>query len=209
MSELMISVSGIRGVVGETFTPPVIQKFAAEFGLEMGKRIVVGRDTRVSGEMVENFVIGTLNAVGCDVISLGIAPTPTIQFAVETLKADGGIAITASHNPVEWNALKLIGADGLFLDEIRGKRMVEFAEAQEMVYQDWQGIGKIEYYEGAFAAHQQAILNLPFIDVEGLRKRRFHVALDCVNGAGSGFFPDFLRTLGCDVIEINTTPDGA
>ncbi len=208
MSKLMISVSGIRGVVGKTFTPPVIQKFAAAFGLTMGKRIVVGRDTRVSGSMVENLVTGMLNSVGCDVISLGIAPTPTIQLAVENLRADGGLAITASHNPVEWNALKLIGPDGLFLDEDLGKQVANRAEDHEFVHQDWTGIGKIEYYDSAIEEHQRAILDLPFIDVAALRKRKFCVALDCVNGAGSVFFPKFLKSLGCEVIEINTTPNG-
>ncbi len=208
MSKLMVSVSGIRGVVGKTFTPPVIQKFAAAFGLTMGKRIVVGRDTRVSGLMVESLVTGMLNSVGCDVISLGIAPTPTIQLAVENLRADGGLAITASHNPVEWNALKLIGPDGLFLDEELGKQVANRAEDHEFVHQDWTGIGKIEYYDSAIEEHQRAILDLPFIDVAALRKRKFCVALDCVNGAGSVFFPKFLKSLGCEVIEINTTPNG-
>jgi phosphomannomutase len=208
MSKLMVSVSGIRGVVGKTFTPPVIQKFAAAFGLTMGKRIVVGRDTRVSGLMVENLVTGMLTSVGCDVISLGIAPTPTIQLAVENLRADGGLAITASHNPVEWNALKLIGPDGLFLDEDLGKQVANRAEDHEFVHQDWTGIGKVEYYDSAIEEHQRAILDLPFIDVAALRKRKFCVALDCVNGAGSVFFPKFLKSLGCEVIEINTTPNG-
>lgn len=208
MSELMVSVSGIRGVVGQSFTPPVIQKFAAAFGLTMGKKIVVGRDSRVTGEMVERLVIGTLSAVGCDVVSVGIAPTPTIQIAVESLEADGGIAITASHNPIEWNALKLIGPDGLFLDEDQGRKVVELSDASGFEYKSWDGIGDIQNYDHAIRDHQDHILRLPFLDLEALRSRRFKVAIDCVNGAGSLFFPQFLAGLGCEVFEVNTVPDG-
>lgn len=204
----MVSISGIRGIVGESFTPPVIQKFAAAFGLTMGKKIVVGRDSRVTGKMVENIVIGTLQSIGCDVVSVGIAPTPTIQLAVENLHADGGIAVTASHNPVEWNALKLIGPDGLFLDETQGKEVISLAEDLQIDYKDWQSIGEYEVYENAIDDHKNAIYALPFINIEALRERKFRVALDCVNGAGSLFFPEFLQSLGCEVVQINTTPNG-
>ena len=208
MSRLMVSVSGIRGVIGETFTPPVLQKYVISFGQTMGKKIVVGRDSRVTGEMVENLIFGTLNSIGCDVISVGICPTPTIQLAVENLKADGGIAITASHNPIEWNALKLIGSDGLFLDEKVGGEVVQNAEFNNVDYKTWDEIGHLEYYDDAIQDHKNAIFALPFIDVEAIKKRKFRVALDCVNGAGSVFLPEFLKELGCEVIEINTTPNG-
>ena len=204
----MVSISGIRGIVGESFTPSVIRNYTAAFGLTMGKKIVVGRDTRVTGKMVENFVVGTLQSIGCDVVSVGITPTPTIQIAVENLNAAGGIAITASQNPIEWNALKLIGPDGLFLDEMQGKAVIDLAENLEIEYKDWQSIGQYEIYERAIEDHKNAIYDLPFIDVEALRKRKFHVAIDCVNGAGSLFFPDFLQSLGCEVVQINTTPNG-
>jgi len=208
MSQLMVSVSGIRGIVGETFTPPVIEKFVSAFGQALGKKIVVGRDTRVTGQMVEQFVIGTLNSIGCDVITVGICPTPTIQLAVENLHADGGIAITASHNPIEWNALKLIGADGLFLDEELGGEVVERAEKQNVKYENWQTIGKNENYPHAIEDHKKAIFSLPYIDQKAIQERKFRVAIDCVNGAGSVFFPKFLSELGCEVIELNTTPNG-
>ncbi len=204
----MVSISGIRGIVGESFTPPVIRNYTAAFGLTMGKKIVVGRDTRVTGKMVENFVVGTLQSVGCDVVSVGISPTPTIQIAVENLDAAGGIAITASHNPIEWNALKLIGPDGLFLDEIQGKVVIDLAANLDIEYKDWQSIGRYEIYEKAIDDHKNAIYDLPFIDVVALRKRKFRVAIDCVNGAGSLFFPDFLQSLGCVVVQINTRPNG-
>ncbi len=208
MSQLMVSVSGIRGVVGETFTPSVIQKFVSSFGSIMGKRIVVGRDTRVTGKMIEHLVFGTLNAIGCDVISVGICPTPTIQLAVENLHADGGIAITASHNPIEWNAFKLIGPDGLFLDEQSGGQVVKMAESKTWQYKTWKNIGSVENYSNAIRDHMKAIFELPYIDIKALRARKFRVAIDCVNGAGSVFFPEFLKELGCELFEINTTPNG-
>ncbi len=208
MSRLMVSVSGIRGVVGDTFTPPVIQKYVAAFGKIMGKKIVVGRDSRVTGSMVEHLVIGTLNAIGCDVSIIGICPTPTVQLAVENLHADGGIAITASHNPIEWNALKLIDPDGLFLDEESSAAIVAGADSTGPEYVTWDKIGRCEEYPYAIRDHKEAIFNLPYVDVPALRKRRFRVALDCVNGAGAVFLPEFLRDLGCEVVELNTVPNG-
>lgn len=208
MSQLMVSVSGIRGVVGETFTPHVIQKYASAFGYTMGKRIVIGRDTRVTGKMIEHLVFGTLNAIGCDVISVGICPTPTIQLAVENLHADGGIAITASHNPIEWNAFKMIGPDGLFLDEQLGGQVVKTAETNAWQYKTWKNIGRVENYPNAITDHMKAIYELPYIDIDAIKARKFRVAIDCVNGAGSVFIPEFLKKLGCELFEINTTPDG-
>ena len=208
MKKLMVSVSGIRGVIGETFTPEVIQRYTAAFAQAMGRKIVVGRDTRVSGAMVERLVVGTLEAMGCEVVTIGICPTPTVQLVVEILHADGGIAITASHNPIEWNALKLIGPDGLFLDEEKSGEVVRLADRGKFRYANWQNLGGTEAYSRAVADHKEAIFRLPYVDVDALRKRRFHVAIDCVNGAGSVFFPDFLRELGCQVSEMNTAPDG-
>ncbi len=208
MSQLMVSVSGIRGVVGETFTPSVIHKYASAFGYTMGKRIVIGRDTRVTGKMIEHLVFGTLNAIGCDVISVGICPTPTIQLAVENLHADGGIAITASHNAIEWNAFKMIGPDGLFLDEQLGGQVVKTAETNAWQYKTWKNIGRVENYPNAITDHMKAIYELPYIDIDAIKARKFRVAIDCVNGAGSVFLPEFLKELGCELFEINTTPNG-
>ena len=208
MSRLMVSVSGIRGVIGESFTPEVVQRFVAAFGPLMGNKIVVGRDSRVSGPMVERLVLGTLQAVGCNAVRIGVCPTPTVQLAVENLHADGGIAITASHNPIQWNALKLIGPDGLFLDEEKGGEVVAQANRGKFNYAAWDRLGRVEDYDRAVRDHQEAIFNLPYIDVAGLRRRRFRVAIDCVNGAGAVFFPEFLRELGCEVFELNCTPNG-
>ena len=211
---LMVSVSGVRGRVGEALTPEIMAKFAAGFGAWAKKRagdgkavIVVGRDSRVSGPMFQPVVISALQSVGCDVMDVGMAPTPTIQLAVEHHHAAGGLAITASHNPIEWNALKFIGPSGLFLDgaeaaEMRGVVDGDIPRAQ------WNEIGSISSDTGAIARHIALVLALPFVDVEGIQRREFHVALDCVHGAGGGFMPELLRKLGCRVSAINLETDG-
>ncbi|HZI99389.1 MAG TPA: phosphoglucosamine mutase [Gemmatimonadaceae bacterium] len=210
---LMVSVSGVRGRVGEALTPEIVAKFAAGFGAwakqrARGKaRIVVGRDSRVSGPMFQPVVISALQSVGCDVILVDMAPTPTIQLAVEHHHAAGGLAITASHNPIEWNALKFIGPSGLFLD---GN---EAAEMRAMVDGDiprakWDELGTVEPDADAVNRHIDMVLSLPFIDVEGIRARKYRVALDCVRGAGGAFMPMLLERLGCNVTAINLETDG-
>ncbi len=209
MSKLMVSVSGIRGVVGDTLTPENLVQFVAAYGQWLGGGpVVVGRDSRVTGEMVENVVVGTLQAVGCDVIKIGIVPTPTVQIAIEKLGTAGGIAVTASHNPIQWNALKLMNSTGMFLDAEQGEAVIELASQGKIAWKDWQGMGKVHVYDRAVADHAEAILALPYLDVEAIRSRRFRVAVDCVNGAGSTFLPDFLHKLGCEVVGLNTYPNG-
>src|SRR5579872_6281172 len=161
---LMISVSGIRGRVGEALTPEVIASYAAGFGAWARGPIVVGRDSRVSGPMFHRAVIAGLQSVGCDVIDVGLAPTPTIQLAVEYHHAAGGLAITASHNPIEWNALKFIAPTGLFLSGAEGAEMREtlsrgFARAT------WDCLGQVTTDAEAIARHIDAILALPYVDV--------------------------------------------
>lgn len=209
---LMISVSGVRGRVGEALTPEVVARFAAGFGAWATGRgeartVVVGRDSRVSGPMFHRAVLSALESVGATVIDVGMAPTPTIQMAVEHHHAAGGLAITASHNPIEWNALKFIGPSGLFLDP------EESAEMRRMVDGDipratWDRLGSVKVDGEAVARHLDAILALPFVDVEGLRARRFHVALDCCHGAGAAIMPALLERLGCQVTAINLPADG-
>jgi phosphomannomutase len=209
---LMVSVSGIRGRVGEALTPEVISTFAAGFGAWATARhgnniIVVGRDSRVSGPMFHRIVLGALQSVGCRVIDVGMAPTPTIQMAVEHHHAAGGLAITASHNPVEWNALKFIGASGLFLD---GTEAVEMRHSVEAGFQrvTWDKIGTVETDAAACQRHVDAILALPWLDVAGIRAKKYKVALDCCHGAGPTVFPALLEALGCEVHAIGMTPDG-
>ncbi|MBI3791899.1 MAG: phosphoglucosamine mutase [Gemmatimonadetes bacterium] len=208
----MVSVSGIRGRVGEALTPEIVSTFAAGFGAwataqHGNNTIVLGRDSRVSGPMFHRVVVAALQSVGCRVIDVGMAPTPTIQLAVEHHHAAGGLAITASHNPVEWNALKFIGASGLFLD---GAEAVAMRASVEGGFKraTWDKLGTLEEDREACARHVQAILALPWLDVAGIRAKQFKVALDCCHGAGPTVFPQLLEALGCEVHAIGMTPDG-
>lgn len=209
MSRLMISISGIRGVVGDGLTPQVVVKFAQAFGTYLGGgKVVVGRDSRVTGPMVKHSVFSGLMAAGVDVIDIGICPTPTVQMAVKELKAHGGIAITASHNPIEWNALKLIDASGMFLDESQGKKVIDIVDKEKFRNVTWDQIGKPEIYENAIEDHIKAILKLKLIDVEEIASRKFKVVVDCVNGAGGTILPDLLANLGVQAVFMNEEPTG-
>jgi phosphomannomutase len=211
---LMVSVSGVRGRVGEALTPEIMAKFAAGFGAwalarNGGKAtIVVGRDSRVSGPMFHPVVLSALQSVGCNVIDIGMVPTPTVQLAVEHHHAAGGLAITASHNPIEWNALKFIGPSGLFLDGAEAAEMRKVVDGEKIPRATWDKLGVITPDKDAAREHIEKILALPFLDVEGIRKREFRVGLDCVRGAGGVFMPVLLELLGCKLATINMEPDG-
>jgi phosphomannomutase len=209
---LMVSVSGIRGRVGEGLTPEVVARYAAAFGawsIARGgsRQIVVGRDSRVSGPMFHRIVVGTLQLVGCDVIDIGLTTTPGCQLAVEHHHAAGGLMLSASHNPIEWNALKLIGASGLFLEAAEGTAMRALVESGTP-HASWDRIGRVIEDGGVAERHVASVLAIPYVDVEAIRKRRFKVALDCVNGAGATVMPLLLERLGCDVVAINLEPTG-
>jgi phosphomannomutase len=210
---LMVSVSGVRGRVGEALTPEVVARFAAGFGAwalarSGGKaRIVVGRDSRVSGPMFQPVVHAALQSVGCDVLDVGMVPTPTIQLAVEHHQAAGGLAITASHNPIEWNALKFIAPSGLFLDGAEGAEMRKVVDGN-IPRATWDKLGTVAQDRDAAREHIERILALPFLDVAGIRKKGFRVGLDCVRGAGGAFMPILLELLGCKLATINMEPDG-
>ncbi|MEO8193527.1 MAG: phosphoglucosamine mutase [Gemmatimonadales bacterium] len=211
---LMVSVSGVRGRVGEALTPEIMAKFASGFGVWARKRaggghakIVVGRDSRISGPIFQPIVMSSLQLAGCDVIDVGMAPTPTIQLAVEHHHAAGGLAITASHNPIEWNALKFIGPSGLFLDGGEAAEMRSVVDGS-IPRAQWTELGVIETDSSAIARHIDMVLAIPFIDVQGIQRRGFHVALDCVRGAGGAFMPQLLTRLGCRVSSINIETDG-
>lgn len=211
MKTLMVSISGIRGIVGNGLEPQTIVKYSKAFADFCGKgKIVVGRDSRITGEMVKNITIGTLTAAGLDVIDIGVTPTPTVQFAVKTLKASGGIAISASHNPNEWNALKLLNSTGQFLSPDEHKIFLKYAEDidKQNNYASWNNVGKIERDDQALKRHKEAVLNLKHINLEQIRKRKFKVVLDCVNGAGAWIMPELLKDFGCEVIEINCEKNG-
>jgi phosphomannomutase len=208
----MVSVSGLRGKVGEALDPLVATRYAAAFGSWLYEEsggaptVVLGRDSRTSGPLLARSVSAALEAVGCTVIDIGLAPTPTTLLAIRHHGADGGVVVTASHNPVEWNALKLASGAGMFLDAEQAAAMREHVDAP--AWRGWDGIGRTETDDGAVARHVEAIETLPFVDVEAIRERRFRVALDCVRGAGAVTFPKLLDALGCDVRGINLEPDG-
>ncbi|HLA14155.1 MAG TPA: phosphoglucosamine mutase [Gemmatimonadaceae bacterium] len=211
---LMVSVSGVRGRVGEALTPEIVAKFASGFGAwALGRSstghatIVVGRDSRVSGPMFQPVVHSALQSVGCNVMDIGMVPTPTVQMAVEYHHAAGGLAITASHNPIEWNALKFIAASGLFLDNAESAEMRKVVDGN-IPRATWDKLGTISVDKEAAGRHIEKILALPFLDIEGIRKRKFRVALDCVRGAGGAFMPILLEFLGCRVEAIHMETDG-
>lgn len=211
-SRLMVSVSGVRGRVGDGLTPEVIAHYAAAFGAfvleETGRKtVVIGRDSRVSGPMFVRAATAALQSVGADVIDVGVLPTPSVQLAVEHFEAAGGLAVTASHNPIEWNALKFIGHDGMFLDGEQGRRMRALADGT-IPRATWDELGDWREDSGAIERHLEAIFAIPFLDVEKIRARNFRVALDCVRGAGGNIFPELLRRLGCEVKAINLATDG-
>lgn len=203
MKPLMISVSGVRGVIGESLTPEVLSKFAAAYGTFVGGgKVVVGTDSRLSREMCKHAVFAGLISIGCEVIDLGLVPTPTIQLMVEKLKAAGGIAVTASHNPAEWNALKFFTREGVFLNSRQSAKLLDIYHKDRIKRTSWNNLlGKVKEDSSSVSTHIERILN--YLDVKLIRRKRLRVALDSVNGAGSVITPLFLRKLGCRVVSIN------
>ena len=212
-SGLMVSVSGIRGRVGAGLTPEVVARYAAAFGAwsiaqaGASRTIVVGRDSRVSGPMFHRIVVGTLQLVGCDVIDIGLTTTPGCQLAVEHHRAAGGLMLSASHNPIEWNALKCIGRSGLFLEASEGLAMRTLIDTG-IPYASWKDIGQVTTDVDVASRHIDTVLAIPYVDVNAIRARHFKVALDCVRGAGASIMPALLARLGCEVVGINLEPDG-
>jgi phosphomannomutase len=209
MGTLMTSISGIRGIVGDGLEPEVIIKHTNAYSdFVCSGKVVIGRDARITGEMVNQIVTGTLLAKGIDVIDIGICPTPTVQFNVKKLNASGGIAISASHNPNEWNALKLLNKTGQFLSPEEFAQMQKYLEQSKLSYKSWDKIGKRTEYRQGIQNHVDAILDLGIIYLDEIRKRKFKVVLDCVNGAGAYVLPEFLKELGCQVVEMNCEKTG-
>src|SRR4051812_10614304 len=208
----MVSVSGIRGRVGAGLTPEIVTSYAAAFGAwatarDSSRPIVVGRDSRVSGPMFHRSVVAALQSVGVRVIDLGLTTTPTCQLAVEHHHAAGGLMISVSHNPIEWNALKFVGPSGLFLDAAEGAAMRALV-GQAFPRATWEQLGIVEADDEAPARHIDAVLALPVIDTARIRAKKLRVALDCCRGAGAVIMPALLERLGCDVTVINLEPDG-
>lgn len=210
-SRLMIGVSGIRGRVGYGLSPEVFARYAAAFGAwalarGRGAAVVLGRDSRVSGPLFHQVARAALESVGADVIDLGVTTTPTLQMAVEHHRAAGGLGITASHNPIEWNALKFIGYDGLFLSAADGEGMR--ALIADIPYATWDRLGATRFDGEAVTRHLDAVLALPMIDVPAIRARKFRVAYDACRGAGGIIIPRLLELLGCEVAAIELEADG-
>jgi phosphomannomutase len=204
---LIKSVSGIRGIVGDGLDPAVILNFAAKFGEFAfgeftGKRkIVVARDSRTSGIALKNAVISGLLGVGADVIDIDLAPTPTLLYNVKKLKASGGIVITASHNPSQWNALKLVGPAGEFLNKEEAEKFF-LMEKENVSWKKASEYGKLEENDQAVKEHIKGVLSTPRINTELIKKKKFKVALDCVNGGASLAFEEFLNTLNVEIYPI-------
>lgn len=206
----MISVSGIRGIFGTDLTPENLTRFTAAFGswTDSGK-IVVGRDTRVTGQICEDIVAATLQSVGCDVIKVGVVPTPTVAMAVLNHQADGAIIISASHNPEDWNALKLLNSKSEFLDEDQGKEVIRISEEQSYSYKKFNEVGSVTTDNKALDYHIRQILDLDYIDADLIASKNFSVAIDPVNGTGGIALPPLLRALGVNTIHsINDEPTG-
>jgi phosphomannomutase len=207
MKEPIISISGIRGILGESLTSANIIKFTKAFAAYTSqRRIVIGRDGRLYGDIIEKIVESTLLLSSCEVINLGMVPTPTIALAVETLKANGGISITASHNPQVWNGMKFINSRGIFLDAEENKKFLMHVREDKGKSPDH--IKQIEYYPGFGDYHISRVLNIPSVNVRKIRKRNFRVVVDCVNASGSFIIPKLLDRLGCDVIEVDCDGTG-
>ena len=206
---LMEGVAGVRGIIGGGLTPDVACKYAAAYGTMLGcGEIVVGRDGRPTGGMLFDAVSAGLQAVGCKILDIGIAPTPTIQVTIKKRGSQGGVAITASHNPQEWNALKFFSTTSLFLDEEEGKQLRSIIKGNDIAYVSWDRLGSVSQYEQAVDDHIKLILDIPFLDLPAIRKRDFKVVVDCVNSAGSVIFPQLLLELGCTVVKLNCEPTG-
>ena len=215
---LIKSISGIRGTIGgaagDGLTPLDIVKFTSAYGSwavkKSGiKKIVIGRDARLSGSMVNNIVIGTLQGLGIDVVDLGLSTTPTVEVAVPMEKAAGGIILTASHNPKQWNALKLLNDKGEFISDADGKEVLEIAENSDFNYAEVNDLGKVTLDNSYMQKHIDAILALPLVDVNAIAKANFKVVIDCVNSTGGIFVPALLEALGVKTVhQLYCEPDG-
>lgn len=217
---VIASISGIRGTiggkVGDALTPIDVVKYAAAYGTYVsrqlsGKRgkIVLGRDARISGDMVRRLVIGTLQGIGLDVIDLDLATTPTVEMAVAAEKAQGGIILSASHNPKNWNALKLLNEQGEFINDEQGREVLQIANNGDFHFADINNIGNYSSNSSYLQYHIQKIIALDLVDLNAIKKRGFRVLVDAVNSVGGIAIPPLLRALGVeDIIEVNCIPDG-
>ena len=216
---LIKSISGIRGTiggsVGDNLTPIDVVKFAAAYGMWIKEQrnknnysVVIGRDARISGEMIQNLVINTLIGMGINVVNLNLSTTPTVEIAVPMEHADGGIILTASHNPKQWNALKLLDANGEFLNAKHSQRVLDLAVSENIAFSEVDALGKMTINAAYFDLHIDAVLDLHFVNVKAIRNSRFKVVVDGVNSTGGIVVPMLLERLGVTPINLHCTPDG-
>jgi phosphomannomutase len=220
---LIKSISGIRGTiggkVGDNLTPVDTVKFASAYGTWLKSRdnfvasndklkVVVGRDARISGPMVHNLVINTLLGLGIDVIDLGLSTTPTVEVAVPLENANGGIILTASHNPKQWNALKLLNDKGEFLNGIEGEKILEIAESEAFDFSDVDNLGEITINDAYMDIHIDEVLNMKLVDIDAVKAAKFKVVVDAVNSSGGIIIPRLLKLMGVEVVELYCTPNG-
>ncbi len=216
---LIKSISGIRGTIGgkpgDNLTPIDAVKFAAAYGVWLKDysnkdklKVVIGRDARLSGEMIQNLVVSTLVGLGIDIIDLDLSTTPTVEIAVPLEKADGGIILTASHNPKQWNALKLLNEKGEFLDAEQGAKILEIAESEDFDFSEVDDLGEIIKNDSYIDIHIDEILELPLVDAETIRKAKFKVVVDGVNSTGGIAIPKLLEALGVETVKLYCDPTG-
>lgn len=213
---LIKSISGIRGTIGgkqgDNLTPTDVVRFASAYGMvirnEKSNKIVIGRDARVSGEMINALVVATLQGMGFDIVDLGLSTTPTVEMAVVKEQAAGGIIITASHNPAQWNALKLLNEKGEFLSAADGEKVLQLAEENAQVFAPYTKLGSYVQKTDYFQKHIEDILSLPLVDTEKIKARKFKVVVDAVNSTGGIAVPQLLRELGVTVHELYCDPTG-
>jgi len=216
---LIKSISGIRGTIGgntgDNLTPVDVVKFSAAFGTWLQKHknkkdltLVIGRDARISGAMVNSLVTATLQGLGIHVVDLGLSTTPTVEVMVPELKADGGIILTASHNPKQWNALKLLNEKGEFINGKDGAEVLEIAEKEDFVFAEVDHLGSYTTREDAFEIHIEKILALPMVDAKAIQEKKYKVAVDAVNSTGGIAIPLLLEKLGCEVVKLYCEPNG-
>ena len=216
---LIKSISGIRGTIGgyanNNLTPIDVVKFSAAYGTWIKEqrsksvyRVVIGRDARISGEMIQNLVINTLTAMGIDVINLNLSTTPTVEIAVQMEHADGGVIITASHNPKQWNALKLLDSKGEFLNSKHSKRVLDLAISENLLFSEVDKLGNVTSNEAYFDIHIDSVLDLDFVNLDAIRSCNFKVVIDAVNSTGGIIIPLLLERLGVEPIKLHCNPDG-
>ncbi|MET3880691.1 phosphoglucosamine mutase [Chitinophaga sp. OAE865] len=208
---LIKSISGIRGTIGgkpgEGLSPLDVVKFTAAYGTWLSRqtdnrKVVIGRDGRISGEMVKNLVVSTLNGLGIDVIDLGLSTTPTVELAVTMENAAGGIILTASHNPKEWNALKLLNSKGEFISGEDGAQLLEIAEQEDFNFADVNKLGSYTANDSYLQKHIDLVVNYPLVDVPAIKARNFKIVVDAVNSTGALFVPPLLKALGVEEVEV-------